>query len=103
MAAFLFSFFSSFFGLISTWLTTKVGIGVAFSTVFTAATLVFYEVAKTAVSGVVMSVPYEPFVMGFYACWPANAETCIAAMLGMDVACLVYRFKTFLISNLAQL
>lgn len=103
MAAFLFSFFSSVFGLISSWLTTKVGIGLAFGTVFLAATVAFQEVAKALVDGVVMSVPYEPFVMGFYACWPSNAASCIGAILGMDLACLAYRFKTYMISNLTQL
>lgn len=102
-AAFIGSFFSSIFGLVSGWLGTKVGIGLVLVTAFTAATLAFYGITKELVNGVVMAVPYEPFVMGFYACWPSNAETCIAAMFGMDVACFAYRFKTFLMGNLAQL
>lgn len=103
LAAFLTSFFGSMFGLVSQWMSTKVGIGIAITTLFLSTTYIFYTAAKALVAGVVMAVPYEPFVMGFWACWPSNAETCIAAIFGMDVASYVYRYKINLMATLCQL
>lgn len=102
LAAFLASFFTSSFGLISGWLSSKIGIGLAISAVSLTITTALFVAMKSMLKTAVQAVPYEPFVMGFWACWPSNGETCIAVCLGIDVAVFIYRYKVGLIESMTK-
>jgi hypothetical protein len=93
LAALFGSFFTSTFGLAASWFSVRAATIAAGVAVTAALTAGLFIGCKALVSNVVMSVPYEPFVMGFWACWPANAETCISACLGADIAVFIYRYK----------
>lgn len=94
--------FSSIFGLVASWLTARTALFVTVAAVSLSLTLALFAAIKALVAGVAVAVPYEPFVMGFYACWPSNAETCIAACFGADVAVFIYRYKVGLVEALAK-
>lgn len=102
LAAFLSSVFGSLFSLFSAWLSAKAAMAAAIVAVSLAATAALFLVVKGLIIGLVGSVPYEPFVMGFYAVWPSNAETCIAACFGADIAIFLYRYKMGLVQALAR-
>lgn len=102
IAAYIASFFTSTFGLFAAWFGSKAALATTIVTVTAAMTLTLYIVIKALLQHVIMLVPYEPFVMGFFACWPSNAETCIAACFGADIAVFIYRYKIGLIESLAK-
>lgn len=102
LAAFLSSVFGSFFSLFSAWLSAKAAMAAAIVAVSLAMTAALFLVIKGLVVGLIGAVPYEPFVMGFFACWPSNAETCIAACFGADIAVFLYRYKVGLVHALAR-
>lgn len=93
IAAFLASFFGSVFTWFSGWLSSKVAMVAAIVTVSLASLVALFAAMKVLVVGLVSTVPYEPFVMGFYACWPSNAETCISACWAADIAVFLYKYK----------
>lgn len=102
IAAFLASFFGSAFTWFSGWLGSKIGMVAAIVTVSLASLLALFATMKVLVVGLVSAVPYEPFVMGFFACWPSNAETCIAACWAADIAVFLYRYKMRVIALVSK-
>lgn len=102
LAAFLASFFTSTFSLFSGWMASKIGMGVAVAAVSLTITTALFLLMKSLLRTAILSVPYEHFVMGFWACWPSNGETCIAVCLGIDVAVFLYRYKVGLIESMTR-
>ncbi len=94
--------FGSLFALVAHWFTARAALFVTIAAVSLSLTLGLFVAIKALVAGVLATVPFEPFVMGFYACWPGNAETCMAACFGADVAVFIYRYKVGLIEALAK-
>lgn len=102
LAAWFGSVISSAFAFLASWLTARTALFATVAAVSLALTMALFITIKALVAGVAVVVPFEPFVMGFYACWPSNAETCIAACFGCDVAVFVYRYKVGMVEALAK-
>jgi len=102
LATFLGSIFSSLFGFVAAWLGARTALVVTIATVSLALTAGLFLAIKALVVGLVTAVPYEPFLMGFFSIWPSNAETCIAACFGADIAVFLYRYKVGVIESLAK-
>jgi hypothetical protein len=100
------TFLAGFFGTIFTWfsgfvtskvITSSIVIAVAAGIVMTA-----YTSLTALIQGIVSLVEDETFRMIFWACWPANAEACLAACWGADIALFLWRFRTKLLALLAR-
>lgn len=102
LAAWLASLMASLFGAFSARIGLKAALVATLVVTSMALTTGLFVAAKLLVNGLVSAVPYEPFVMGFFACWPDNAETCIAACFGVDVLVFGYRYKDRLLFALAR-
>lgn len=102
IGAWLVSVFGGLFAWLSTWLGAKAALSLAIVAVSLSITGAFFIAIKALVVGVMSYITYEPFLMVFYALWPANAETCIAACLGADVAAFLYRYKLGLIQAISN-
>lgn len=102
LAVLIADLFATAFGWFSGYLGSKVAVVLA--VVATSLTLVvtFFIALKALTIGVVSYVPYEPFRMGFWACWPSNAETCVAACWGADVAAFLYRYRLRVMALISQ-
>lgn len=90
------------FSWIVSWIGAKAGLIATVATVSLALTAAAFVAIKALIVGLVSLVTYEPFLMAFWACWPANAETCIAACLGADLVVFLYRYKMNLMAILAK-
>jgi hypothetical protein len=101
-AGWLASAFGWIWGLFAAWLSVRAAFIASIVAVSLALVLAVFLVVKGLITGLVGVVPYEPLVMGFWACWPSNAETCIAAAFGCDIAVFIYRWKVDLLGLLAK-
>lgn len=102
LAAWIASLMVSVFGAFSARIGLKAALVGTLVVTSLALTAGLFVAAKVLVNGLVSAVPYEPFVMGFFSCWPDNAETCIAACFGVDVLVFGYRYKNRLLFALAR-
>jgi len=98
LALFLGSFFTTVFAWLAPYIGSRFAIVATVVTVSLSMVAALFVAAKSLVVGVVSLVPYEPFVMAFFACWPSNAETCIAACFGVDMVVFLYKYKTRLVA-----
>lgn len=102
IAIFLGSVFATAYEWFSKYLFSKVALVGAVSVASLAAIVAFYAALKLLIVGCVAAVPNETFRMAFYACWPSNAETCVAACWGADVAAFVYKYRARLMMLVGQ-
>lgn len=102
LAQFLVSVFGGVFSFFVSWLGKKVAFGAAVTAVVLAVTAVFYAAVRALVVGVVMTIDDTYFRMGFYMFWPTNAEVCLAAIFGSELAGYIYRWKLQLFRLLAM-
>ncbi len=96
------SIFTSIFSIFSAMLAARTAAIAAVVTISLALTAALFLVIKGLVAGLVAVVPYEPLVMGFWSVWPSNAEVCISACLGADIAVFIYRYKVGLVEALGR-
>jgi hypothetical protein len=94
--------FTSIFSIFAAWLTARTAAIAAVVAVSLSLTVALFLAIKLLVVGLMVAVTYEPLVMGFWAVWPSNAEACIAACFGADVAVFLYRYKVSLVEALAR-
>ncbi len=92
----------SFFAFIVSVVGAKTAFIVAIGAVSLSITAALFLAIKALIAGLMVTVGYQPFVMAFWALWPSNAETCIAACLGADVAVFLYRYKLHLIQAISN-
>lgn len=93
MAAFFASVFSSLFAFLASYISKKVALGAAVVATLLTTTTAFYVVMKALVAGVAYSISNQYLLMGFYAVWPSNAETCLAAIFAAEIAAFLYRHQ----------
>lgn len=93
LAQFLGAVFGGLFSWLAQYFSRKLAMGVTVIATSTAMMLAFYAAIQLLVGGVTATVTNVYFLVGFWAVWPDNAELCIAACLGADVAAFVYRHK----------
>lgn len=98
IAVFLGSFFTTVFSWLSKYLGAKVATTGAIAVVSLSLLVALTAFLKSIVYGLAVMVPYESFLMGFYACWPSNAETCIATCFSADIAVFMYKYKNRLMA-----
>jgi len=97
LALFLASFFSGvtrwLFGFINSKVNYAIAAFVVSGTCMAALVVVFKSLIGLLIIPAVYSPWYAQFVMAFFACWPSNAETCIAACWSADIAVFLYRYR----------
>ena len=98
IAVFLATFFSAVFTWISKYIGAKLGAAAAVAVVSLSMLVALTYLMKGLLFDLVWLVPYEPFLMAFYACWPSNAETCIATCFSADIAVFMYKYKNRLMA-----
>lgn len=91
MAAFFSGALADLVGFFVKYLGKKVAIGAAFVTAFLALTGAFFLALKAIITGFVFVADNRWLTIGFYLCWPANAEAVIAACFSADIAAFLYR------------
>jgi hypothetical protein len=93
------------FGTAFSWLAGYIGVKVAVSAALTVTALALVTVLffslKALTVGVVSLVPYESFQMAFWSCWPSNAEACLTACWGADIAVFTYNLRSRLLALLS--
>lgn len=97
LAAFLLIVFTSCFDFIAKYFSRKVAIGATSVAAMLSVTTAFYLTIKGLVNFSVSQITNEYLLMGFYACWPDNADACIAICLSADVIAFMYRYNTDLL------
>lgn len=102
VAAFFVSAFGALFGYFAKFLGQRVAIGAALTASVVAASLTFYGAIQILISGLLLAIDNDWFLMVFYAIWPSNASACISACLAADVAVFIYRHKIRLMTTIAQ-
>lgn len=102
LAAFLASFFTSISGWLFSYFSSKVAYGLAALTVSAACLAALFVAFKSLVGLLVLPAAVYPwygtFVMAFFACWPSNAETCLALCWSADILLFLYNYRARLIS-----
>lgn len=93
MGGFLTSVFGALFSFFASYIGKKVAVGAAVAATLLTVTTAFYVAIKLLVVGVTSAVTNQWLLMGFYAVWPSNAETCITAMFAAEVAGFLYRHQ----------
>lgn len=97
IAGFLVTVFGALFQFVATYFTRKVATGVAVTAAMLAVTTAFYLAMKGLVSFTVAQITNEWLLVGFFAIWPSNAETCISICLGAEVVAFLYRYQMQLV------
>jgi hypothetical protein len=102
LALLLANLFGTFFGWFSGFLASKVAIVASVVAASLLLVVALFIAMKALTVGLVALVPYESFRMAFWACWPSNAETCVAACWGADIAVFLYRFRIRLLALVSR-
>jgi len=94
-------FLLTVFGGLFAWIAKKWGAGLALkltaATALLAATVALFSAVQAVVQISIAQIDNEYLLMGFYALWPANASTCIAFCIGVDLAAFIFSYKAELI------
>ena len=102
LAAFLASVFGSIFTVLVKHFTHRVAMALTITAAVLAVTLAFYVSIKLLVSGVTRLIDNHYLLMAFWALWPDNADLCISACFGADVAAFIYRYKLKVVSMISR-
>lgn len=92
-AAFLKAAFVAVFAIFTKYLGYQLAKVAILISVFLAMVVALLGAFKLLVAGVASQITNEYLLMVFWVIWPDNADLCISACLGADVAVWVYRVK----------
>jgi hypothetical protein len=90
IAAFFISVGSAVFGWLIKRFSLNVSFALAYVTAYIAALTTFLVTIKAGAAALYLSFPDGWLKVGFYVCWPDNAELCIGAIITSDIAKFVF-------------
>jgi hypothetical protein len=100
-AAFLSSVFGGLFAFLLKHFTHRVAVALTLTAAVLSATMAFYLILQSLMSGIMLSISNEYLLMVFWTIFPDNGSIYITACFSADIAAFVYRHKLQLMRTIA--
>lgn len=101
LAGFLIPIFTGLFTWLAQYFTKRAAVTTAVVAAVGVITGAFYSLVQGLLNGIGATITDSQFLMVWWAVWPSNGATCLAACFGADIAGFLWRYQKRTIEMIA--